>query len=451
MVTATFLDWTMDVDLHWTPRKEPLLPTPSFFIYDNPAMTLYDGEVCDNRNSADAAFLQALKQHPSRTRNASAAKLFVFPALALQAWKCCEKKWLQGRPRHGAGVGPEDLLPIHVYKPYIQQLRNAFDSLLESPWFRRFGGRDHIVFGHHWQWDMAYHMKNSELQKWAKLQGTKSQQISKRRLKHLHWRRADVFLPRQYKRAIQEVILTRFIYIGVSKWENSFLDARREPESFYHLPYELTKRHVVMPFNTGLPADHEIVVPIFEKWKLRPYLVWYHTRELGSAHGATILRHLPLKTLNETPSIWPESHIGYKISPTEWAKGWAQSRFCLTIRGDTPASHSLYVSLAAGCIPVIIASYHAEVALPFSNHIVQSAFAVEIAESDYVKTPAIVSSTLLGLSEIDIAKKLRYIREVAQPAMLYNHPDSITASLGLLYAVNQSERIVVNATQALSV
>ena len=120
--------------------------------------------------------------------------------------------------------------------------------------------------------------------------------------------------------------------------------------------------------------------------------------------------------------------IGFDIPPDYWKKEFADSKFALIIRGDTPGSHSFYNSISLGCIPVVISHGFKIFSLPFQNKIKLEDFAVEFEEDYFINHPEKIMPDLNKIPDEVIKSKLEKLKEI-QKMLLYNHPESQVADL----------------------
>ena len=70
-------------------------------------------------------------------------------------------------------------------------------------------------------------------------------------------------------------------------------------------------------------------------------------------------------------------------SKDEYNAGFAKSKFCFIIPGDTSATSQSSKAMCSGCVPICILSDFRE--LPFSNVLEYDAFSLRIQSSDVIK------------------------------------------------------------------
>jgi hypothetical protein len=120
--------------------------------------------------------------------------------------------------------------------------------------------------------------------------------------------------PVRWQEKLQNVTMTRYEVYGISKWVNS---SQTNPKfrSFRPMPllqveWEITKHAVVVPYLSMVPLSQPTS---FREWSKRKNLCFYRTRLATSAHGATVLRHLPLNH----PEVFEECKIGSDVTRSE--------------------------------------------------------------------------------------------------------------------------------------
>jgi hypothetical protein len=249
---------------------------------------------------------------------------------------------------------------------------------------------------------------------------------------------ASKIFPHWCWKVLVNVTLVRFEEYAMSPFHNSFRTGRlsgRTPSSLFNVPWELTKQAVTMPFvvHSDMPHVKDLT---YLDWKAtRDITFWYHTTKKNSSHGATELRHFPIK---HDIVFGNRSSVGFNIPRNEWLQGFSRSKFCLVVRGDTPTSHSWTAALQACCIPVFISDHFAEVALPFGNGsgppswLAVEHFAFAVAEKEVLKNPNRMADVVLEASEAEVAAKLKGLVEVRR-LFMYDHPESLLVK-GLVWS-----------------
>ncbi len=160
-----------------------------------------------------------------------------------------------------------------------------------------------------------------------------------------------------------------------------------------------------------------------EKFFNSSNFVFYHSTTATSLFNSTIHRHAPITNITAEDNF-PKSHIGWPIGKEEWETNFRSSKFCPTIRGDSPHSHAMWRSIRVGCIPVV-ASDHLPVFAPlFKSTMNMSDYSVIISEQDLVNNPAQTLLKLNDLSEDEIEAKIKHLA-FAQRVMFSDHPQSL--------------------------
>jgi hypothetical protein len=164
-----------------------------------------------------------------------------------------------------------------------------------------------------------------------------------------------------------------------------------------------------------------------DKFNNSKYLAFYHTRTTPLAFRSTKYRVALLSNSSDVASL-PESSIGVDISKKDWIEHFLSSKFCLSIRGDTPHSHTLLHSLRAGCIPVVVSDFYEEYAPSFKSILAIKDWTIVIDEAEFLKDPA---GQVRALNELPLAFMEEKIANVslAQSIVLSESPYFVNAFL----------------------
>lgn len=343
-----------------------------FYMYDDLFLQTIRMSECFNLNAnvEDIWLLRLLVNHTSRVENSSMARVHIIPFSLHMSYERCPDT-------HG------------------DRMDEYFTRVTASEAFQRNNGNDHLLLGFDWK-----------LSAWSPV--------------------SEIIFPVRWRYKLQNVTMTRFEVYGLSKWMNSSRDDPQflsfHPTSLLQSVWEITKRAVVVPYVSSVPLATNID---YVTWRKREYLCAYFSRSSGSAHGGTVLRHLP----QTRPEFFKDCKIGFEVPHEEWLNAWSKSKYCFVIRGDTPTSHAFSNALSAGCIPVIISDTFELVGLPFVNHVgIQlPSFSIQISEADWLNQTKIVMDKLRKLPRSKIEHVLRGIKTV-QPKLLYSHPQSQVAT-----------------------
>lgn len=268
---------------------------------------------------------------------------------------------------------------------HVNNMNKFFQKIQDSKYFYKYNGRDHLILADHF-----------DLSLWGSFfQNTEIKQKFINIFKNTTCTRYEVY---------NKKILTKNKNIILS-----LLDGE----------WQFSKYNIIIPYN---PTEKKIINPDYNDWKKRKNLIFYHISNREFAHGATFIRHLPIRlNLNNCS-------IGYDISKEEWIENFKNSKFGLVIRGDTPGSHAFINSISFGCIPVIISNLFKYIALPFKNIINIKEYSIIINENDFINNPLILIETLFKISKEEIKYKLNKLKDV-QKIMLLDHKKSKTCNL----------------------
>ena len=129
------------------------------------------------------------------------------------------------------------------------------------------------------------------------------------------------------------------------------------------------------------------------------------------------LQHAPI--LNVTKSALPLSSIGFNLQRHVWNQEYADSKFCLVIRGDTPHSHALFNAVKVGCIPVIISDWYPFLLRPFPPHWICGTFCIFLPEGEFLSNP---EKSLQNLQDIPLHVIKSNLRNLQ--VLIMDHPRS---------------------------
>ena len=179
-----------------------------------------------------------------------------------------------------------------------------------------------------------------------------------------------------------------------------------------------------------------------------PYVVsrpkWLVAAELPKTERSTLLffrGHLPrssidtknvrrflMQRLAGQPGVVIEAATALKNASYQPHEQYLQrmlhSTFCLAPRGDTASSRRVYESIAAGCIPVIIAD---DLALPFAKRVMYDQFSVRIAEKYALKQPMEMLQQLRALPAAKVKMMQSAILEARHHFIWHTDPSRPSA------------------------
>jgi hypothetical protein len=76
--------------------------------------------------------------------------------------------------------------------------------------------------------------------------------------------------------------------------------------------------------------------------------------------------------------------MGLDIPPTqEWLKEFTDSQFCLSIRGNTPHTHTLLRAVRVGCIPAVVSNFYPIFAPTLTSKLAMEDLSIFIKEYDF--------------------------------------------------------------------
>lgn len=343
-----------------------------------------------NDAGSEDAILAALEKHPWRTRNADEADFFIVPtpiATLLAA----------GGGRNASVFFDE-----------------AFGNLTSHRLFRQNSHR-HIITSLHW---VAF---------------TRYAQY------------ANDFAPalsRNYARLANVTIATHMdakiikrTYQFVRK-TNMTLNAFR---GFQYI-FATFRQATCCSFSLGIwaAAGVPLLPASYETWKQKTVSIFYHTRPQDSGSGSTPYRHGPL---NLTSSSLPaNTSIGSDIPRAKWIDEFPRTRFCISIRGDTPQTHALLRAVRVGCIPVVISDFYPIFAPTFRSTLELEDFCIFIKEDKWQKNMTKQMHWLMSLDEGFLRNKTKYLAW-AQRVIYPDQDDSLFVPAFLKEAANSVKRM----------
>ena len=290
---------------------------------------------------------------------------------------------------------------------------------LESTWNTIFGA---LVKEETWQKNMGHkHVMISTLVptwSWA----------------HLRWMR-PTSLPPWYKQLWNMTIATNVNWEGCRKASNitRHVEGDFGPELF-------AKGHSMARSSISLgwipSKNFSYAEATYEKFVESSLFIFYHCRETEFMNNSTIYRRAPLR-----PSVQkaiPKSSIGYDLEKEQWLRDFADSKFCLVVRGDIPHSHALLRAVKAGCIPVVVSDLYEYYAPTFRSSLNMRDFCIFIDEDKFVKDPARTLQELDELSEDQVQAKLAALR-FAQRVVAPDHPKSLFVP-AFLHETDQAQK-----------
>lgn len=359
-----------------------------FYMYDHPNITLKNAAIkkhdhkwnrYGNEAAYDANTIKALEESPLRTLDPNEADLFIPPI------------------PFGSLVTSKDGTDL---------INLVYETLVNHPVFRKHHGDKHILVA------TPYILFRSD--KYSYVGGM------------VKWYRN---------------LMIQNMSVAMSWDPNAVINALQEGIDFHEYTAEFKKLKALSrrSFSLGLGSSSDLPNPdlhlaTMEKFHNSSNLVFYQTRTKGSMYNSTIFRHAPVTNITlaggggnggDHNLNFPKSSIGFGIDDIDaWKNEYANSKFCLVIRGDSPHSKAFWRSVRAGCIPVVVAD-----ALPIYSPILKSTlnmsdYAVILGEEDFVRDVKKALLKLQEMSDVEVEGKLQHLA-FAQRVMMHDHPHSL--------------------------
>ena len=170
--------------------------------------------------------------------------------------------------------------------------------------------------------------------------------------------------------------------------------------------------------------EHALAELSVEKFQNKTFHYFYHTTLAKSANNSTQFRHAPVQS-DVVASLVQPSSVGYDIPFEQWTREFSDSKFCLTIRGDKPYSHSLWRSIKNGCIPVVVSDVLPYFSPIFRSQLHMSDYAIIVNESDLLADPAgTLNNATMNLPMEELVRLIKGVNLV-QRLIVPNHPASL--------------------------
>lgn len=208
----------------------------------------------------------------------------------------------------------------------------------------------------------------------------------------------------------------------------------RHPNSDWNI-YQSTFRHMwsIGYIHESSNEKYNLTIP---SWKKKHYVFFYRGEDRRFLCNSTMYRAALQRNTsnsnNNTSTMIQEkdllvqpSAVGWNVEPKQWLHKTSNAKYCVVVRGDNPASRSMWVGIRLGCIPIIVSN-----ALPSYLPIYRSLFkyddfGVVLDERSFLRDPSgTLNNGIKSLSESDIKKKLDGMAAL-QHLIALDHPDSL--------------------------
>ena len=122
---------------------------------------------------------------------------------------------------------------------------------------------------------------------------------------------------------------------------------------------------------------------------------------------------------------YSKSSVGFDIDPAEWKRRFADSKFCLVVRGDNPGSRALLRAIRVGCLPVVASNLYPRYAPSLKHTLDMSEYTILIDEEALLADPwGTLHRLYYSLTEAEVKRKMRNL-SYAQRVVFPDHPDSL--------------------------
>jgi len=113
------------------------------------------------------------------------------------------------------------------------------------------------------------------------------------------------------------------------------------------------------------------------------------------------------------------------LPPAEVATAMANSKFCLTPRGDSASSGRIFHAISLGCIPIVVSDPWFDMAEPFDGLLNYTQFVLSMAEADAITTPI---SSLAARFEALGGKRVSTYTPMSRANVRWHFPEAGTAA-----------------------
>jgi hypothetical protein len=186
----------------------------------------------------------------------------------------------------------------------------------------------------------------------------------------------------------------------------------------------LTKRGWSISFgHEASNPDSPLEIASYDAWARKTFHFFYHTTTGTSLTNSTQYRHAPCRS-DVLPDLTQPSSVGYDIPGDQWRRDFADSKFCLVIRGDTATSRALFRSIRSGCLPVVVCDMFPYLGPVFRSFLHFNDFAIMVPEADFLPNPAHALNQATNISKAQLQHKIRGLA-LAQRILSVDHPQSL--------------------------
>ena len=307
--------------------------------------------------------LEALEHHPLRTTDPNVADMFIVPI------------------RIGAHIVRE------------RSMTEAFEALFRTPLFQRHQGHRHVILS---LTQPAFDYSSIEITEAVGLTAA------------LYERLENVTIARDH-----DVFGATDLY----------------PDDGYGFKTLFEKQRPVTNsgFSIGMPSGPRIpnVEASWSKFLGSSIQFFHQTNKNDFLHGSTNIQRLPVSDRVQEAFDTNKSSLGFGImGRSQWLSAYADSQFCLVVRGDQPHARSLMRAVKMGCIPVVISDYYEQYAPTFPSMFNMSLFTIKIPEATFMADPVESLKNVLGTSEELLQDKIHMLR-IVQKAFAHDHQQSL--------------------------
>lgn len=309
-----------------------------------------------NQYTLELVFHSRISKHPCLVSSPAEANLFYIPyygGLDVTRWNF--RKNISNEKRDELGL-------------------ELVNWLQGQPWWRRHGGRDHVLVLTKISWDFR---RSNDADKWGS------------RLLHL-----------PEMKSVTKLLVERY-------------------------PWDMNEIGIPHPTFFHPRSDEDIWL-----WQRvistspRPYLISF--AGAPRPNSTESIRSILIEQCLGKPEAceFLNCNAGVCLSPESTVKLFMKSEFCLQPTGDSPTRRSVFDSLIAGCIPVLFNPFTAYYQYPWHLPANQSSYSVYIPEEAVRQREINVVEALQKIPEDQRKEMRRTIIQEIMPGLVYGDADS---------------------------
>jgi hypothetical protein len=253
--------------------------------------------------------------------------------------------------------------------------------------------------------------------------------------------------------------------ITTARIEIPIMDKEAKPEEWDMFYWQAATQSrsqcgIVVPYMSDVGSQLQADVGALKEWRARQTFLTYRTDgpSTGRQFSNLNCNRCDVNKLRYRSFAVGDAFNGHfdsstaakvnlgRVTISEYTEELINSKYCLVIRGDTPSTHALYDTIAAGCVPIIV-SDDKEAAMPFavsygaegpSGGLSLWNFSIRIEEAMWLDDVDSVVRAVMNVDDDQIRSKIM-VEALANAGhdLLWQIPNSKTAERVLTEVVNR--------------